>query len=86
MTIIEVVVDDDLAALLSESSSPLPEAARELMVLELYRRGAISSGKAAECLRMDKLAFIRHASELGIPYFNLTAEEWEAERRFIDQP
>jgi predicted HTH domain antitoxin len=48
-------------------------------VLELYRRGTISSGKAAELLGMERFDFIKHASRLGIPFFDMTDEEWAAE-------
>ena len=29
---------------------------------------------------MNRLEFIHYAGRLGIPYFNLTADEWAAER------
>ena len=49
------------------------------MVLELYRRGVISSGKAAELLKMAREQFIGYASQLGIPFFDMTEDEWRAE-------
>jgi predicted HTH domain antitoxin len=61
---------------------PLEDNARESIVLELYRQGKISSGKAAELLGMPRIAFIQHASDLGIPFFDMTEEEWRAE---VDQ-
>jgi hypothetical protein len=54
-----------------------------MIVLELYRRGAISSGKAGDLLRMPRLDFIRHASQLGIPNIDMTAEEWENEKAAV---
>jgi predicted HTH domain antitoxin len=62
-----------------ETNQPVQLAASEMIVLELYRRGAISSGKAGELLRMPRLDFIRHASQLGIPNIDMTSEEWENE-------
>jgi hypothetical protein len=41
---------------------------------------AISSGKAAELLGTSRLAFIQHASGLGIPYLEMTEDEWAAEK------
>ena len=41
---------------------------------------ASSSGKAAELLGVPRLDFIRHASGLGIPLFEMTPDEWEAEK------
>jgi predicted HTH domain antitoxin len=50
-----------------------------MIVLELYRRRTISSGKAAELLGMGRADFIAYASRLGIPFFDMTDQEWEAE-------
>jgi len=55
-----------------------------MILLELYRRGAISSGKAAELLGMPRLDFIRYASHLGIPFIDMTADEWEAEKAALE--
>ena len=50
-----------------------------MIVLEMYRRNLISSGKAAALLSVSRLEFIQHASELGIPYFRFSEDEWQAE-------
>jgi hypothetical protein len=50
-----------------------------MIVLELYRRGTLSGGKAANLLGLALHDFIQHAAQLGIPFFNLTADEWSAE-------
>ena len=52
---------------------------KELVVLELYRQRHVSSGKAAELLDMERFEFVRHASRLGIPFIDMSAEELEAE-------
>jgi hypothetical protein len=52
-------------------------------VLELYRSREISAGRVAEFLDFDKFAFIRWAGEHGIPYFDMTPEEWQQELRAI---
>ncbi len=80
MSAISVDLEQDLVALLQGDNQPVPQAARELIILELYRRGKISSGKAAELLDMSRFEFIRHASRLGIAFFDLTEDEWKAER------
>ncbi|MCA9968811.1 MAG: UPF0175 family protein [Anaerolineales bacterium] len=77
-TILEL--DNELVSLLQQFNQPVKESAREFMVLEMYRRGHISSGKAAELLTMSRWTFIEYASRLGIPFFAMTSEEWEAER------
>ena len=50
-----------------------------MIVFELYRRNLVSSGKAAELLGVPGLEFIQRTSELGIPYFCFTEDEWQAE-------
>ena len=77
MSTIRIEPDDDIVAVLNSLNQPLEDSARELIVLELYRRSLISSGKAAEILAMPKLEFIRHAGQLGIPYVTMTKEEWD---------
>ena len=79
-----VVLDDELAVLLEQIQQPLEKAARETAVLELYRRGIISSGKAGELLGMERFDFVRYAGELGIPFFRMTKEEWETEKATAD--
>ena len=80
MSSIQIEIDEALAALLHQTNQPVQQAGREMIVLELYRRGAISSGKAAELLETSRLAFIQHASKLGIPYLEMTEDEWATER------
>ena len=80
MSSVKIDIDDDLAALLHQTNQPVEQAAREMIVLELYRRGAISSGKAAELLGTSRLAFLQLASRLGIPFFDMTEAEWAAEQ------
>jgi len=81
---VKIDFDEGLAALLHQTDRPIQESAREMIVLELYRRGTISSGKAAELLGMPRLEFIRHASRLGIPHIDMTPDEWEAEKAVLD--
>ena len=80
MSSVKIEIEDALAALLHQTNQPVQQAGREMIVLELYRRGAISSGKAAELLGMERLDFIKHASRLGIPYIDMTEDEWAAEK------
>jgi predicted HTH domain antitoxin len=83
MSTVTIDLDEGLADLLYQTNQPIQLAASEMIALELYRRGAISSGKAGELLGMPRLAFIRHASQLGIPIIDMTAEEWEHEKAAV---
>jgi predicted HTH domain antitoxin len=81
MSTLQLELEDDLAAVMRSLNQPLQRAARELIVLELYRRGSLSGGRAAELLGMPRDEFIGFASRIGIAYLDLTADEWEHERR-----
>ena len=83
MSTVTIDLDEGLATLLHETNENVDLAASEMIVLELYRRGAISSGKAGELRGMPRLDFIRHASALGIPAIDMTAEEWEREKAAV---
>ncbi len=80
MTTISLALEDEIAALLRERHQAMEQSARELIILELYRRGAISSGKAAQLLDMTRWELVRYASRLGIPFFDMTDDEWKSER------
>ena len=81
MNTVTLNLEDDVAALLRAGNQPLQQTAYEFIVLELYRRGSISSGKAAELLGMARFEFIRYAARLGVAFFDMTNEEWQSERR-----
>lgn len=74
---ITIELPKGLIALLSKKNINISDKVKELTILELYREGEISSGKAAELLDMERFEFIRYASRLGIPYLDLTDEELE---------
>lgn len=76
---VQLDLEEDFVALLGESDHPVPEAARELIILELYRQGKISGGRASESLGMPRLDFIQYTGKLGIPYFSMTPDEMEEE-------
>ncbi len=80
-----VHLNAELAALLHASNQPLQQTAQELIVLELYRRGTITSGKAAHLLRMSRFDFVQYASRLGIPFFEMTEDEWNAEHQRLGE-
>ena len=85
MSSVKIDIDDDLAALLHQTNQPVEQAAREVIVLELYRRRAVSSGKAAELLGTSRLAFLQRASGLGVPFFDMTDDEWAAEQASLKE-
>ena len=70
---------EDLGGFLATLGEPIEKTAREMIVVELYQRSLVSSGKAAELLGVSRLEFIQRTWELGIPYFRFTEDEWQAE-------
>jgi predicted HTH domain antitoxin len=72
----------ELMALLRELGEPAPMV-KECVVIELYRRGLLSSGKAAELLGMARETFIHYTGRLGIPFLRMTGDEWEEEARQV---
>lgn len=84
MSRVRVAIDDRLVDVLEALDQPLEQLIHELVVLELYRQARISNGKAAQLLGLSRIEFIRRAGQLGIPYFRMSAGEWEAEMRQVD--
>lgn len=78
-----VELEDELAALVEQEQS-LESATREALVMDLFRRDKISSGKAAQLLKLSRVDFLHRASELKIPVISMTPEEWEAEKATMD--
>lgn len=72
---IPVVLEEKFLSFVAKRKKDIPERLKELSILELYRRKEISSGKAAELLGMERFEFVRYASRLGIPFFDISKEE-----------
>lgn len=74
---ISVLLDKKFLSFVAKKNRDIPDRLKELSILELYRRKEISSGKAAELLGMERFEFVRYASRLGIPFFDMSEEELE---------
>lgn len=85
MAVAQVSVDSDVLEVLRTLDRPLDEVVQEMLVMELYRRGLISSGRGAELLNIPREAFIHRGNEAGVVYFDLTEEEFAAERAVADR-
>ena len=84
MSVVQLDINSELIPLLQQFNQPVQQTANEFVVLEMYRRGHISSGKAAELFIMSRWAFIEYASRLGIPFLDMTSDEWDDELREIE--
>ncbi len=78
MSTVMIEVDQELVDLLHHVGRP-EDKLKEYLVLEMYRRHEISSGKAAELLSMERFEFIRYASRSGIAYFDMDDQELKDE-------
>lgn len=79
MSTVQIELGQELLDLLRSLDRPVQQSARELIILELYREGRIAAGKAAELLGMGRSEFLKVASQVGIPYFEMTSQEWNVE-------
>ena len=79
MSVIELELDDVLVELLKSRNKPLDQAAKETIVIELYRQELLSSGKAAELLGMKRADFVHMTGRQGIPFFRMSKEEFDRE-------
>lgn len=70
-----ITLDDNFLSFVAQRKEDIPTKLKELAILELYRRKEVSSGKAAELLGMQRFEFVRYASRLGIPFFDMGEEE-----------
>jgi len=79
MSVATIELERELLDMFHPFHGRLEDKVTEYLVLELYRRREISSGRAAELLGMQRLEFIRYASRLGIPYLDLDERELQEE-------
>ncbi|MBM3127241.1 MAG: UPF0175 family protein [Chloroflexi bacterium] len=78
MSTVTMEVDRELVDLLHHVGRP-EDKLKEYLVLEMYRRREISSGRAAELLGMARFEFVRYASRVGVPFFDLDRQEVQDE-------
>lgn len=75
----------DLLGVLNVAETSVENRIRELIALELFREGLISSGKGGELVGKTKWDFIQLLAKHNIPYFNETPEELVAEVANLDK-
>jgi len=75
----------DLPAILDLPEQNIEKRVRELIAIELFREGLISSGKGGEIVGVSKWDFIQLLAKYDLPYFSETSEELTAEVTLLDQ-
>lgn len=72
---ITITIPSEILSIVAKRRRDIPSRVLEYLILELYRLGEISSGKAAQLLDMERLEFVKFASRLGIPFIDMDKEE-----------
>jgi predicted HTH domain antitoxin len=83
MSQIPVMIDKEVVELLDLDGKQLERSILEDIVVGMYRRHDISARRAASLLSMEFMSFLRWTGEMGIPYIDMTPEEWEEELRVV---
>ena len=79
-----VILDSDWVNTLRPlDDRPLDLFVKELAVLELYRRRQISSEKAAELLKIERMEFVCFASRQGIAFYDVSEDEFADEMELL---
>lgn len=75
----------DLLGALDVPRTQLETRLRELIAIELFREGRISSGKGAELLGISKLDFIDLLARHDLTYFTESPEELASDVASLEQ-
>lgn len=70
-----VELDARLVPLVANRKQDVPTRLRELAVVELFREGRLSSGKAAEILGMERVEFFALLHALHVPFLDQDPDE-----------
>lgn len=50
---------------------------------QLYRKGRVSSGRAAQLAGVGQIEFLNNLSRFGVPAINISAEDFDREAEFV---
>lgn len=67
---VEVAIPEDVLGLVAEAAQPLDTQLLEAFLVDLFRRGEISSGRAARALGMTRWDFILLLGRHKVPYID----------------
>ena len=70
MTTLTIALPDDIRKALPIGEEELAALALEALLVRLYERGALSSGKAAEWLHMSRRGFLELLGSYGVSVFD----------------
>ena len=72
---ITITIPSEILPIVAKKKRDVPIKVLEFLILELYRLGELSSGKAAQYLNMERFEFVRFASGMGVPFIDLDKDE-----------
>lgn len=70
MTMLQIALPDDVRDALALDDTQLTALALEALLVRLYERGELSSGKAAELLGISRREFLARLDQSGISSFD----------------
>lgn len=79
MATISIELDEGVLLATGKSREEFVKEAKLLLLLKLFERGEISSGKAAQLLQMNRVDFLLTAGRMGIPVVDLDEAELASE-------
>ena len=82
---IKITFPEEIVLIMGMPKEKLKFEIKKIYVFDLFRKGKISAGKAAEVLELTKVSFIDLLKENDIPYFNYSEEEWQEELETINK-
>lgn len=82
ITTVEITLPEDLLSL-GLDKDEIQEEVEKWLVLSLFRKGRISSGKAGSLLGIGRRGFLDLLDREGIAYLDYSVEELEEEFRAV---
>ena len=79
MKVIQFELPDEILITLKETPEELTREIRMLAAVQLYQKGKLSSGRAAELAGVSKVSFLQALSRSNVPIFNLSGEELKSD-------
>ena len=70
MTTLHIALPEDVLKASSMDEQALTDLAREALLVRLYERGALSSGKAARLLSISRREFLDRLGQYGVSSFD----------------
>jgi predicted HTH domain antitoxin len=81
MAILSIKLPDDIRNALSIGEEELADLALEALLVKLYSRGELSSGKASELLQVSRRQFLELLDQYGVSTFDEDVD-FAAEARY----